>query len=90
MHLLLLVFTILGPYSVQGFLERAGSIYYPSENALISRNVVCARQWHWPRTSPQSYTREEVPLQSLTAQWLCKHSNPWIINTLLKLTYLSF
>lgn len=90
MHLLLLVFTILGPYFIQGFLEGAGSIYYPSEKALISRNVVCARQRHWLHTSPQSYTREEVPLQSLTAQWLCKHSNPWIINTLLKLTYFSF
>lgn len=68
MHLLLLVFTILGPYLIQGFLERAGSIYYPSENALISRNVICVGQWHWTHTSPQSYTREEVPLQSLTAQ----------------------
>lgn len=42
MHFLLLVFTILGPYSVEGLLEKAGSIYYLSGNSLISMEVICA------------------------------------------------
>lgn len=57
MHLLLPVFTILGPYSVQGLLEKAESVYYPPGNGLISRKVICAWQCCWPNISPQSCTQ---------------------------------
>lgn len=58
MHLLPIVFTILGLYSVQGLLERDGSICYPSGKGLTSRKVIGAWQWRWPPTS-QSYTQAE-------------------------------